>query len=230
MKSTGKHSPPSSGIGRRPRAAHLGPERRRPQILDVAFGLFVDRGYKATSMDEIARAAGVSKPVVYACFSSKAELFGELLDREERRMLAQFGAALAAAGKLGDPESTLVAGFTSMLRAVTDTPEAYRIALLGGGGADSVIDMRVRRGREREVAALAAAAREWLEGAIPPDGLDAAAQFVGQTLLGIGEAGVRMLLTAPEQWTPETLGRALGRLAAGGYAALTSGRKPSADG
>ena len=48
-------------------------------------------------MDEIARAAGVTKPVVYACFPSKAELFGELLDREERRMLTQFGAALAAA-------------------------------------------------------------------------------------------------------------------------------------
>jgi AcrR family transcriptional regulator len=208
--------------GPRPRAAHLGPERRRPQILDVAFELFCDRGYRATSMEEIARAAGVSKPVVYACFSSKAELFGELLDREERRMLAQFGAALAAAGRREDPEATLIAGFTAMLRAVTDTPEAYRIALLGGGGADAVIDMRVRRGREHEVAALAAAAREWLEGKVPPEGIDAAAQFVGQTLLGIGEAGVRMLLTAPQQWTPETLGRTLGRLAAGGYAALTA--------
>jgi AcrR family transcriptional regulator len=212
-----------ANVGARPRAAHLGPERRRPQILDVAFELFVDRGYRATSMEEIARAAGVSKPVVYACFSSKAELFGELLDREERRMLAQFGAALAAAGRREDPEATLIAGFTAMLRAVTDTPEAYRIALLGGGGADAVIDMRVRRGREHEVAALAAAAREWLEGKVPPEGIDAAAQFVGQTLLGIGEAGVRMLLTAPDQWTPETLGRILGRLAAGGYAELTRG-------
>jgi AcrR family transcriptional regulator len=215
----------------RPRAAHLGPERRRPQILDVAFELFVDRGYRATSMEEIARAAGVSKPVVYACFSSKAELFGELLDREEQRMLAQFGAALTAAGRRReDPEATLIAGFTAMLRAVTDTPEAYRIALLGGGGADAVIDMRVRRGREHEVAALAAAAREWLDGKVPPEGVDAAAQFVGHTLLGIGEAGVRMLLTAPEQWTPETLGRTLGRLVAGGYAALTGGSRGSSRG
>jgi AcrR family transcriptional regulator len=211
----------------RPRAAHLGPERRRPQILDVAFGLFVRDGYRATSMEEIARAAGVSKPVVYACFPSKAELFGALLEREERRMLEQFGAALAVADRRGDPETILVAGFTAMLRAVTETPEAYRIALLGG--ADAVVDMRVRRGREREVAALTAAARAWLEGKTAPEGVDAAAQFVGQTLLGIGEAGVRMLLAAPEHWTPETLGRALGRLAAGGFAALTGDGERGAD-
>lgn len=183
----------------------------------------MSHGYKGTSMEQIARAAGVSKPVVYACFSSKAELFGALLDREEQRMLAQFGGALAAAGRREDPESTLVAGFTAMLRAVTDTPEAYRVALLGGGAAEPVIDVRVRRGREREVTELAAAAREWMEGTMPPEAIEAAAQFVGQTLLGIGEAGVRMLLTAPEQWTPETLGRTLGRLAAGGFAALTGG-------
>src|SRR5271167_325410 len=75
----------------RTRATHLGPERRRPLILDVAFGLFLERGYKGTSMDAIADAAGVTKPVIYACFASKAELFGALLDREEQRMFAQFG-------------------------------------------------------------------------------------------------------------------------------------------
>lgn len=210
-------------VAARPRAAHLGPERRRPQIMDVAFELFVRDGYRATSMEQIARAAGVSKPVVYACFPSKAELFGALLDREERRMLEQFGAALAVAERREDLEATLVAGLTAMLRAVTQTPEVYRVALLGGIGMDAVVDTRVRRGREQEVAALAAAARVWMEGTMPPDALDAAGQFAGQTLLGIGEAGVRMLLAAPERWTPETLGLALGRLAAGGFAALMGG-------
>src|SRR6185312_11194943 len=142
---------------------------------------------RATSMDDIARAAGVSKPVIYACFSSKAELFSALLDREERRMLEHFGSALAVAGRREDPETTLIAGFTAMLRAVTETPEAYRVALLGGDGVDAVVDMRVRRGREQEVAALTAAARAWLAEKMPPEAVDAAAQFVGQTLLGIGE-------------------------------------------
>ncbi|HEY3829398.1 MAG TPA: helix-turn-helix domain-containing protein [Solirubrobacteraceae bacterium] len=208
----------------RARAAHLGPERRRPQILDVAFELFLSKGYKQTSMDEIARAAGVSKPVVYACFPSKAELFGELLDREEQRMLAQFGAALATGTMpLDDPEATLTAGFTSMLRAVTDTPEAYRIALLGGDDAEVAIETRVRQRRERHAAAIAAVALTWMEGSVPAPRIEAAAQFVGQMLVGIGEAGMRMLLTAPELWTPETLGSTLGRFAASGFAALLEG-------
>ncbi len=133
----------------------------------MAFGLFLERGYKATSMDAIARAAGVTKPVIYACFASKAELFGALLDREEQRMFAQFGAAFATGAEPGDLEAMLVAGFTAMLQAVSDTPETYRVALLGGGDADALIDARLRRGREHLVAQLTEMARRWLERRIP---------------------------------------------------------------
>src|SRR5919108_5617565 len=73
----------------RRRAAHLGPERRRPLVLDAAFDLFLAHGYEGTSMDAIARAAGVTKPVVYACYPSKEELFKALLRREETRVLGE---------------------------------------------------------------------------------------------------------------------------------------------
>jgi AcrR family transcriptional regulator len=211
---------PSAKPALRARAEHLGPERRRPQILDVAFELFLERGYKGTSMDAIARAAGVTKPVVYACFPSKAELFGALLGREEQRMLTQFGSALAGSVGLEDPEAALSAGFTAMLRAVIDTPDIYKVALLGGADAAPVIDARVRRGREQRIAAIAAVARNWLEGRTPARRLDTAAQLVGQLLLSVGEAGTRTLLAAPDEWTPETLGRVLGRFTAVGCAAL----------
>jgi AcrR family transcriptional regulator len=192
-------------------------------ILDVAFELFLERGYKGTSMDAIARGAGVTKPVVYSCFPSKSELFLALLDREEQRMLERLGLALAAGTRQEDLEETLTAGFTSVLRAVIDTPEAYRMALLGGGDADTLIDARVRRGRERQVSAVAAMAGAWLESLIPPSQLDMTARFIGQTLVSIGEGGVRMMLTSPGEWTPESLGRALGKLAAHGCAALGEG-------
>jgi AcrR family transcriptional regulator len=211
---------PSEHPTARTRAAHLGPERRRPQILDVAFELFLERGYRATSMQQIAQAAGVSKPVVYACFAGKAELYGALLDREEQRMLGQLGAALAAGAQPGDVLGTLTAGFTAMLQAVLDTPAGYRIALLGGGTVDEVIGTRIQRGREGQIAAIALIAREWMREIMPPPRADAAAQFVGQTLVALGEAGARILLTEPELWTPATLGRSLATLAAGGYAAL----------
>jgi AcrR family transcriptional regulator len=213
-------SSPQTRRARRPRAAYLGPERRRPQILDVALELFLERGYKGTSMDAVARAAGVTKPVVYDCFKSKAELFGALLDQEEQRMLTQFNVALASGARSGDARTMLIAGFTSMLRAVMDTPRAYRIALLGESDVDAVIDARVRHGRDQQILATAEVARSWLQGRVPADRLDVVARFFGQTLIGIGEAGVRTMLAAPDDWTPEALGSALGELAACGYAAL----------
>src|SRR3954467_7173304 len=95
----------------RKRAAHLGPERRRPQGLDAALGLFLERGYEGTSMEAVANAAGVTKPVVYACFQGKEELFRALLQREEERILTEIQSAFEGAD-LSDPEGTLTEGFT----------------------------------------------------------------------------------------------------------------------
>jgi len=212
----------SSPNSRRPRAAYLGPELRRPLILDVAMRLFLEHGYKGTSMDAVARAAGVSKPVVYDCFASKADLFGALIDREEQRMFDEFGAAIVAGAQVGDLQATLIAGFTSMLQAVTAGPNPYRIALMSAGDAEAAIAARVRRGRDRQIAAISAIARVWLDGRMPQDRLEAAAQFVGNTLVAIGEAGVRMIVSEPERWTPETLGRSLAELAGRGYTSLVS--------
>jgi AcrR family transcriptional regulator len=189
-------------------------------ILDIALELFLQHGYKGTSMEAVAAAAGVSKPVVYACFQSKAELFGALLDREEQRMFVQFNTALASGTRSSDVRAMLTSGFTSMLRGVKDTPRAYRIALLGEGDADAIIDARVRHGRDRQISATAEAARVWLDERIPPERLDTVSQFVAQTLIAIGEAGVRTMLAAPEDWTPELLGAALAELAVGGYSSF----------
>jgi AcrR family transcriptional regulator len=212
----------STSPGPRARASHLGPERRRPQVLDVAFKLFLERGYKGTSMDAIADAAGVTKPVVYACFASKAELFGALVDREEQRMFTQLGAALATGAQPADLETMLVTGFTAMLRAAGHTPEIYRVALLDDGDdgdAGGLIDTRIRRGRARMVGQLTEMARAWLEGRVAPRALERTAQFAAETMVGVGDAGLRMMLAAPDRWTPEALGQALGRFAAAGYAA-----------
>lgn len=173
-------------------------------------------------MDAIARAAGVSKPVLYDCFAGKADLFGALLDREEQRMFMQLGEALVMGEEVGDLQATLIAGFTSMLRAVTAAPNPYRIALMSGGDAEAAIADRVRRGRNRQIAAIAAIARVWLQGRLSEERLEVAAQFVGNTLVAIGEAGVRMMVSEPEHWTPETLARALADLAGRGYLSLLS--------
>jgi AcrR family transcriptional regulator len=211
-----------SAKGRRERAAHLGPERRRPLVLDAALGLFVERGYEGTSMDAIAEAAGVTKPVVYACFPGKAELFEALLRREEERVLGEIAGALPAAGELDDPEAVLGEGFTAFLRAVSESPDAYRVIFLGEGGVNAAVARRVRRGRQMQVDAVTSLARGWLEARLGDEDGERDARLVGHAVVGLAESGARLLLSEPGAWTPETLGRELGGLAVRGQAALAT--------
>jgi len=204
----------------RKRAAHLGPERRRPQVLDAALELFLELGYEGTSMDAVARAAGVTKPVVYACFAGKEELFRALLSREEEQILTEIQAAFAASD-LSDPQATLIEGFTGFLRAVAASPEVYRLIFLGEGGGNTAVARRIQRGRQAQVDALSLLVRDWL----PRTGKrasdrrhDVTARLLGNAIAGLAESGARLLLSGEDGWTPETLGRELGRLAAGAQA------------
>jgi AcrR family transcriptional regulator len=206
----------------RKRAAHLGPERRRPQVLDAALELFLERGYEGASMQAVAEHAGVTKPVVYACFPSKDKLFRALLRREEERILGEIQGAFADAD-LADPETTLTEGFTAFLRAVAASPHVYRLIFLQEGGGNMAVARRIQRGREAQVQALSLLAREWFVrggGDRSERELDATARLLGNAIAGLAEAGARLLLSGADDWTPESLGRELGRLGAGAQAAI----------
>jgi AcrR family transcriptional regulator len=93
---------------KRARSGRLPRGERRDQLLAAASEVFVDRGYHATGMDEIADRAGVSKPVLYQHFSSKLDLY------------------LAVLGQHGD---ILVAGVRQALRTTTDNRQRLRAAV-----------------------------------------------------------------------------------------------------
>jgi AcrR family transcriptional regulator len=196
-------------------------------VLDAALELFVQRGYEGTSMDAIAAAAGVTKPVVYSCYPSKEELFAALLLREEARVLEQIAAALPDSPEVDDPAATLIYGFTGFLRAVSESPETYRVILLGEGGVNAAIAGRIRRGREQQVEAVAALARRWIQGRHTRSDPEATARLLGNAVVGLAEAGARALLSDPQVWTAESLGRVLGGLAARGQSAIFA--EPGAD-
>ena len=203
----------------RKRAAHLGPERRRPEVLDAALKLFLKGGYDGTSMQAVANEAGVTKPVVYACFDSKDELFRSLLRREEERILAEIQGAFKDAD-LTDPETTLTEGFTGFLRAVGDSPDVYRLVFMGEGGGNAAVADRIRRGRQAQVDSLSELARPWLEDRNSKAEIDKTARLLGNSIAGLAEAGARLLLSGEDDWTPQTLGRELGRLAAAAQSAV----------
>jgi AcrR family transcriptional regulator len=76
------------------RGARLPRSERRAQLLEAAKDVFVQRGYHAAAMDEIAERAGVSKPVLYQHFPGKLELYLALLDSSIDEFDAQVRAAL----------------------------------------------------------------------------------------------------------------------------------------
>jgi len=206
----------------RKRAAHLGPERRRPFVLDAAYDLFLLNGFEHTSMDAIAAAAGVSKPVVYACFGSKDELFTAMLDREEERILTETTEALATTGGAEDPEGTLIRGFQVFLEAAAKSPDIYRVIFLGQGGGNEVVADRIARGIEQQVSVAAEIAKHWVKrySDLTEPEADAAAELLGQTIVGLAQVGARTLLREQSHWTPETLGEKLGRMVWAARAAI----------
>jgi AcrR family transcriptional regulator len=206
----------------RKRAAHLGPERRRPEVLDAALKLFLVGGYDGTSMQAVADEAGVTKPVVYACFASKDELLRSLLSREEARILAEIQGAFENAD-LSDPETTLTDGFVGFLRAVAESPDVYRLIFMGEGGGNAAVADRIQRGRQAQVDTLSRLALRWLrdrDGRASKAGIEKTARLLGNSIAGLAESGARLLLSGEDGWTPETLGRELGRLAAGAQASV----------
>jgi AcrR family transcriptional regulator len=69
---------------------------RRAQLLAVARRVFGRSGFHGVSMDEVAREAGVTKPILYDHFNSKEELYIALLDADAQALEDRVRAALAA--------------------------------------------------------------------------------------------------------------------------------------
>ena len=166
-------------------------------------------------MEAVAKAAGVTKPVVYACFAGKEELFEALLEREEARVLQTIQASLPSDANVEDPEPLLVDGLTAFLHAVAASPDAYRVIFLGEG-ATAAIAQRIQRQRSAQVEAVAALSLAWLKGRETSVDAEAAARLFATVVVGLAESGARAMLSDPQTWTPERLGRMLGRMAARG--------------
>lgn len=196
---------------KRERAAHLGPERRRPMILDSALKLFIANGYLGTSMEAIATAAGVTKPVVYDCFASKELLFKALMEREEARLLDGIGAAFPTQLDFNDIEGLLRDGFTALLAAASAAPDSWRVVFNSEYGSDPAIARRVLRSRSAVVSQLGSLIEPYLR-TVKVGDAERKAPVLAELLASVGEAGVRVLLDSRGEWTPEELGGLLGRV------------------
>jgi AcrR family transcriptional regulator len=113
----------------RPASPRLPAARRRRQLLEVALEVFADRGFHVASMNHVAEAAGVTKPVLYQHFRSKRDLYREVLTDVGQQLLDEISKATAAAAS---PREQVELGFEAYFRFVHRSPAAFRV-LFGGG-------------------------------------------------------------------------------------------------
>ena len=80
---------------------------RREAILDAALDAFADSGFHETSLDDVARRAGISKALIYEHFDSKQDLFDALLETYVGELMERVMTSVATAN---DAEERLQAG------------------------------------------------------------------------------------------------------------------------
>jgi len=127
--------------GRVPRAV------RAEQLLDVADELFAERGFHGASMDELAKRAGVSKPVIYDHFSSKEQLLGTCVRRTGEALAEQVATAVR---KESDPRARLRAGSIAYFRFLEQQLQAWAVLFAEEEARDARFAAEASRIRRRQ--------------------------------------------------------------------------------
>jgi len=146
-------------------------EATRGRLVSTARRLFADKGFAATSTEEILGEAGVSRGALYHHFASKTDLFRAAFEAVEDDLTAQILAAAAGSGAT-DPLGILGLGFDAFLDQCV-RPEVQRIVMLDGPtvlGWDAwhELDERYAFGTIKTVLTLAAEQDRIPEAAVEP--------------------------------------------------------------
>jgi AcrR family transcriptional regulator len=126
----------------RSKGQRLPRRERRAQLLDAAREVFVAQGYHAAAMDDIAEAAGVSKPVLYQHFPGKLELYVALLDESSAALVASIRAALASTS---DNKLRVQATVQAYFDFVDDPGGAFRLIFESDLTNEAAVRERVDR-------------------------------------------------------------------------------------
>ena len=105
------------------RSQRLPASARRAQLIDVGRAVFAKHGYEATSVEEIADRAKVSKPVVYEHFGGKEGLYAVVVDREMDYVVRRISEAIAT----GTPRERVEHAALAFLTYVKDHPDGFSL-------------------------------------------------------------------------------------------------------
>ena len=161
--------------------ARLSATQRRRLIEDAAARLFAQRGYTATTVEDIVAEAGVSKPMLYRHFESKKELHMKLLEhRRDELAAAPLDSFLQATGT---PEERLSAMIDAWFTHVEQHPDTSRLLFQDATGDPDIRELQ-RELRRRQRAADVALLREFAP-QLPEDELEPLGEIVRSSLTGL---------------------------------------------
>lgn len=179
-----------------PMAAEPSPRTRLPraermeQTIAVAHAMFAERGFAAVTMDEVATAVGVTKPLLYNYFGNKDRLYVACIERAGDALVAEVVDAVAAAEH---PADALGDGLRAFFGFVADDRAAWAVLFDETLPVSGEIADRVASLRERILDAVADATLQQQ----PPERRDAVrveTEALATALLGASEALARWWL------------------------------------
>ncbi len=162
---------------------------REPQMLEAALRVFAERGYTGASMDEIAAAAGVTKPLVYSYFGSKEELMARCIEHSGAALM---DAMESAGADEEDLDRRTWARMLAYFRFVGEHRDEWRLM-----STEPIPGEGIERTRARVIDQMARFIGEGME---PGPELEPLAHM----LAGAGEALANWWLAHPEL-TPEAM-------------------------
>ena len=187
----------------------LSANARREQILDVALQVFAGAGFHGASMNDVADAVGVTKPVLYQHFDSKRDLYQALIDEVGSRLLANIAKAAAEAT---DGKSQTELGFQAYFRWVAADHDSFRFLFGSGSRRDEEFNDAIRR-----ITAEAATAVAPL---IAVDIDESHRKTLAHALVGLAEGASRRLVELGDEFDPDEIAREVSALAWAGLRAI----------
>lgn len=174
-----------------PRRIRLSAERREVQLLDIAENLFTEHGYEGVTMEDIARAAGVSRPIVYQHLGSKDGAFVACV----RRARQQFEEAIAASISpvFGDLSARIQAGGNVYFDLIANNPKRWSLLFATSASLEGHLADQLYTLRAGTIAAIAVAVKQYA-----PDATKEATDAFAHIVSGIGEQLGRWWLANPK--------------------------------
>lgn len=193
----------------KPKQKRMRAPERRLQLIDVARSVFARSGYFGTTMDDVALAAGITKPILYQHFESKKALYLALIDEATLEITK---AIWDATEDQSDALTMAASGMRAYFAYVKAHPDSFRI-LFSDAQADPEIMDRIDSTRS----VIAEKVAQLIENSIFANWPDKQQiQIVATGIVGLAEMVAKEWI-ATGKASPDFAARALGTLVASGY-------------